>query len=103
MACDSPLASRICIRAKARRSALGTIGGGNHFAELQTVEEILDASAFRKVEMGRQQLVVLVHSGSRGLGESVLQAHVEQHGQCADSAMQNESLPFFSMHSQVCI
>ncbi len=60
-------------------SALGTIGGGNHFAELQAVEEILDASAFRKVGLGRQQLVVLVHSGSRGLGESILRAHVEQH------------------------
>jgi len=60
-------------------SALGTIGGGNHFAELQAVEEILDASAFRKVGLGKQQLVVLVHSGSRGLGESILRAHVEQH------------------------
>jgi release factor H-coupled RctB family protein len=60
-------------------SALGTIGGGNHFAELQAVEEVLDASAFRKVGLGRQQLVVLVHSGSRGLGESILRAHVEQH------------------------
>jgi len=60
-------------------SALGTLGGGNHFAELQAVEEILDASAFRKVGLGKQQLVVLVHSGSRGLGESILRAHVEQH------------------------
>lgn len=60
-------------------SALGTIGGGNHFAELQTVEEILDVGAFRKVGLGRQQLVLLVHSGSRGLGESILRAHVEQH------------------------
>lgn len=59
--------------------ALGTIGGGNHFAELQTVEEILDVSAFREVGLGKQQLVVLVHSGSRGLGESILRAHVEQH------------------------
>jgi release factor H-coupled RctB family protein len=60
-------------------SALGTIGGGNHFAELQAVEEILDTSAFRKVGLGKQQLVVLVHSGSRGLGESILRVHVEQH------------------------
>jgi len=58
---------------------LGTIGGGNHFAELQIVEEVLDSSAFRKVDLGKQQLVVLVHSGSRGLGESVLRAHEERH------------------------
>jgi release factor H-coupled RctB family protein len=59
--------------------ALGTIGGGNHFAELQRVEEILDASAFKRFGLGKQQLVVLVHSGSRGLGESVLRAYVDEH------------------------
>jgi release factor H-coupled RctB family protein len=59
--------------------ALGTIGGGNHFAELQRVEEILDASAFKRFGLGKQQLVVLVHSGSRGLGESVLRVYVDEH------------------------
>jgi release factor H-coupled RctB family protein len=59
--------------------ALGTIGGGNHFAELQCVEEVLDASTFKRVGLGKQQLVVLVHSGSRGLGESVLRAYVDEH------------------------
>ena len=59
--------------------ALGTIGGGNHFAELQRVEEILDASAFKRFGLGKQQLVVLVHSGSRGLGDSVLRAYVDEH------------------------
>jgi release factor H-coupled RctB family protein len=52
--------------------ALGTLGGGNHFAELQAVEEVLNAREFKKLGLGKQQLVVLVHSGSRGLGESVL-------------------------------
>jgi len=60
-------------------SALGTIGGGNHFAELQAVETVLDAEEFKKFGLGKQQLVVLVHSGSRGLGESILRAHVDQH------------------------
>src|SRR5512146_2627439 len=59
--------------------ALGTIGGGNHFAELQRVEEILDASAFKRFGLAKQQLVVLVHSGSRGLGESVLRAYLDEH------------------------
>lgn len=60
-------------------SSLGTIGGGNHFAELQVVEKVLDADEFKKLELGKQQLFVLVHSGSRGLGESVLRTHVDQH------------------------
>ena len=59
--------------------ALGTIGGGNHFAELQAVEEIFDAAEFKKLGLGKEQLAVLVHSGSRGLGESVLRDHVDQH------------------------
>ena len=59
--------------------ALGTLGGGNHFAELQAVEEVLDAREFKKLGLGKQQLVVLVHSGSRGLGESILRDYVEEH------------------------
>jgi len=60
-------------------SALGTIGGGNHFAELQAIEKVLDADEFKKLDLSKQQLVVLVHSGSRGLGETILRAHLDQH------------------------
>ena len=59
--------------------ALGTLGGGNHFAELQAVEQVLDPRAFKALDLGKQQLVVLVHSGSRGLGESILREHTDQH------------------------
>jgi len=48
---------------------LRTLGGGNHFAELQRVEEVLDAKALKEIGLGKHQLVVLVYSGSRGLGE----------------------------------
>ncbi len=58
--------------------ALGTIGGGNHFAELQQVEKIHDAERFAKLGLKKDRLVLLVHSGSRGLGESVLRAHIDQ-------------------------
>jgi len=76
-------------------SALGTIGGGNHFAELQAVEKIVEADAFKTLDIGKEQLVVLVHSGSRGLGESILHAPVEQHfgkGVDADSFAAGEYL-----------
>ncbi len=59
--------------------ALGTIGGGNHFAELQAIEEVVNAREFGQLGLGRQQLVALIHSGSRGLGESILRAYVEDH------------------------
>jgi release factor H-coupled RctB family protein len=75
--------------------ALGTIGGGNHFAELQTVEKVLDAAEFAKVGLAKQQLVLLIHSGSRGLGETILRAHVDEHranGVSTDSAAAEEYL-----------
>ena len=59
--------------------SLGTIGGGNHFAEIQVVEKVLGADAFKVTGLAKQQLVMLIHSGSRGLGESILRAHVDQH------------------------
>src|SRR6202012_3689512 len=60
-------------------SALGTIGGGNHFAEIQTVEKVFDTAAYQDLNLGKQPVVVLVHSGSRGLGDSILRKYVDAH------------------------
>lgn len=49
--------------------ALGTIGGGNHFCELQAVDQAIDAAGGGLFD--RQKLYLLVHSGSRGLGAFV--------------------------------
>lgn len=54
---------------KRGRKQLGTLGGGNHFVELQRVDKILDpviAEKFRITKPG--QLLLMIHSGSRGLG-----------------------------------
>jgi len=50
-------------------AALGTIGGGNHFCELQAVEQRFDTGCGDVID--RQGLYLLVHSGSRGLGAQV--------------------------------
>lgn len=50
---------------------LGTIGSGNHFAEVDYVEEILDAEAAAAFGLYKGQVVVLIHTGSRGLGHQV--------------------------------
>ncbi len=60
--------------------ALGTVGGGNHFAEVQRVEEVHDAAGFSALGLKQDRLLLLVHSGSRGLGEAALRAHVDRHG-----------------------
>jgi len=60
--------------------ALGTIGGGNHFAELQQVEVVTDPAAFAALGLSAEWLMLLVHSGSRGLGESILRGHTRVRG-----------------------
>ncbi|MGI9415508.1 MAG: RNA ligase RtcB family protein [Hyphomicrobiales bacterium] len=60
--------------------ALGTIGGGNHFAELQKVDTVVDNDTFARLGLDQGQAQVLIHSGSRGLGESILRAHTDRHG-----------------------
>lgn len=59
---------------------LGTIGGGNHFAELQTVHEILAPEAWKELGLDEDQLLLLVHSGSRAYGESILREHMDTFG-----------------------
>jgi release factor H-coupled RctB family protein len=66
--------------------SLGSIGGGNHFAEIQVVEKVLDPGGFKATGLAKKQLVMLIHSGSRGLGESILRKHVEEHfGECVEA------------------
>lgn len=61
-------------------SSLGTIGGGNHFAEFQQVDTVFDAAALEALGINVRCLQLLVHTGSRGLGERVLRAHVDAFG-----------------------
>ncbi len=60
-------------------SSLGTIGSGNHFAELLRVHHVDDEECFRQLNLDAKQLSLLVHSGSRGLGELLLRTHVDTH------------------------
>ena len=56
--------------------ALGTIGGGNHFAEFQAIDEVYDSAVLEELGLNKKHLQLLVHSGSRGLGQSILVDHV---------------------------
>ncbi|WP_204944185.1 RNA ligase RtcB family protein [Micromonospora luteifusca] len=59
---------------------LGTVGRGNHFVELARVDTVFDASHASRLGLSAGDLVLIVHSGSRGLGERILRAHTEVHG-----------------------
>lgn len=64
---------KVSRRAKKRGlPQLGTLGAGNHYAEIQVVDEIFDKAAADR--MGIEfvgQVVIMIHSGSRGLGHQV--------------------------------
>ena len=52
---------------KAHLRSLGTIGNGNHFAELQAIDMVHDEASLARAELAPKCLQLLVHSGSRGL------------------------------------
>lgn len=53
---------------KRGREQLGTLGSGNHFLEIQEVEKIFNKEEARKMGLFEQQVVFMIHTGSRGLG-----------------------------------
>ena len=53
------------------RAQLGTLGSGNHFLEVQEVEEIFDAAVADVLGLCTGQVTVSIHTGSRGLGYQV--------------------------------
>lgn len=61
-------------------AALGTIGGGNHFAEFQRIDTVYEPLALNALGLDTKCLLLLVHSGSRGLGQQILRQHVNQFG-----------------------
>lgn len=60
--------------------SMGTIGGGNHFAEFQQIETLYDEAFPPEYRLSKKHLVLLVHSGSRGLGQQILAQHVQESG-----------------------
>jgi tRNA-splicing ligase RtcB len=65
-------ASLVSKRAKERgHDQLGTLGSGNHFLEIQIVKEIFDEETAHNFGLHKNQITVLIHSGSRGLGHQV--------------------------------
>ncbi len=80
-------------------TALGTIGGGNHFAELQRLQSIVEPSIFAAMDLSKDALYVLVHSGSRGLGEHILRGHQKHFGNGALKAISKEGDNYLQHHN----
>lgn len=65
-------AARVSDHAKKRgRPQIGTLGSGNHFLEVDYVQEIFEPEIAERFGLGFNEVVVLIHCGSRGLGHQV--------------------------------
>ncbi|ALM06893.1 tRNA-splicing ligase [Sediminicola sp. YIK13] len=70
--------SKVSERAKSRGlDQLGTIGSGNHFVEVDFVDEIYEPDVAEAFGLKKGQLVVLIHTGSRGLGHQIATDHIK--------------------------
>lgn len=88
-ALEGALPGKVSDRAKERGGPqLGTLGSGNHFLEVQYVEEVHDAKAAAAMHLEKGQAVVLIHSGSRGLGHQVCTDYV---------ALMNQVMPQYGI------
>ncbi len=87
-----PAARSACVSAKAKQrghNQLGTIGSGNHFVEVQVVDEVFDPAAAAAYGLRQGQLTVLIHTGSRGLGHQVCTDYVRQ---------MDQAMPRYGIH-----
>jgi len=73
-------ASKVSPRARKRgRNQLGTLGAGNHFVDVMYVDEIYDKEVAEVFGITKKnQVVVLIHSGSRGLGHQVCSDYLKK-------------------------
>ena len=70
--------AKVSHRAKERgRPQIGTLGAGNHFAEIDVVDQLFDDDAAAALGLFEGQVVVQIHCGSRGLGHQVCTDHLE--------------------------
>ncbi len=72
-------ASVVSERAKNRgRDQVGTLGSGNHFLEVQKVGKIFNERAAKAFGLFKDQIVIMIHTGSRGLGHQVATDYIRE-------------------------
>ena len=63
---------------------LGSLGAGNHFLEIQRVEEVFHDEAAKVMGLEQGQIVVMIHTGSRGLGYQICDDYIKVLGSAMD-------------------
>jgi tRNA-splicing ligase RtcB len=70
---------KVSKRARERgRPQLGSLGAGNHFIEIDLIEQIFDSSAASVMGLEQGNLAVQIHCGSRGFGHQICTDYVEE-------------------------
>jgi tRNA-splicing ligase RtcB len=75
-------------------SQLGTLGGGNHFIEFQVVDHIGDEAAAQRLGVRAGQMVVMIHTGSRGFGHQVAGDYMKIAGKMHGKDSPSKNLAF---------
>ncbi len=57
---------------------LGTLGAGNHFLEIQKIEEIFDEKTAETFGLNKDKIVIMIHCGSRGLGHQIASDYMKE-------------------------
>lgn len=71
--------TRVSARAKGRgRPQLGTLGAGNHFIEVDRVDQIFDPAAAQAMGLQEGMLALQIHCGSRGFGHQICSDFVQE-------------------------
>ncbi|MBN2181586.1 MAG: RtcB family protein [Sedimentisphaerales bacterium] len=78
---------------------LGTLGGGNHFVEIQYIREILDTETAKKFGLFQNQIVVMIHSGSRRFGYEIADHYMNVAAQRPENAERRKMLAFLPAES----
>ncbi|WP_073073682.1 RtcB family protein [Thermosipho atlanticus] len=71
------------------REELGTLGAGNHFIEIQMIEQIYDKKVANKLGIVENQIIIMIHTGSRGFGHQVATDYI----QLMRNSFKNLSIP----------
>jgi tRNA-splicing ligase RtcB len=71
--------SKVSHRARQRgRPQLGSLGAGNHFIEIDVVDQVYDPKAAQVMGLSEGRLVVQIHCGSRGFGHQICTDYVDE-------------------------
>lgn len=76
---ESANSDKVSKKAKDRGAPqLGTLGGGNHFLEIQQVDKIFDEEAADALDIEEGMITVMIHTGSRGCGHQIASDYIDK-------------------------